>query len=517
MITMRLGELVAASGRVAGTSSRLEKIAHLAEVIRRLPAHEVAVGVSYLTGDIPQGRIGVGYATVQALQGAGGTPPAAEPSLEIAEVDATFGALKDAAGAGVAGRRAAALGTLLARATADEQAFLVRLMIGELRQGALEGVLVDAVARAFEVPVSQVRRATMLAGGLSPVAASLAREGVAGLSAFELALFRPLQPMLADTAEDVPAALARLGEAAFEYKLDGARVQVHKDGDRVEVYSRLLNAVTPAVPEIVERVRALPAARLILDGEALVRGPDGRPLSFQTTMRRFGRRLDVEALRSSLPLDVSFFDVLRIDDQVLLDTPLTERWAALQTVAGAANTVARLVTADDAAAGAFLAGALAAGYEGLVAKNLTAGYVAGRRGQDWLKLKAAHTFDLVVLAAEWGSGRRRGWLSNLHLGARDPDKGGFVMLGKTFKGMTDDILRWQTEALQARALGNDGAAVYVRPELVVEIAINDVQRSPHYPGGVALRFARLKRYRPDKRPEQASTIAEVRALLPADG
>jgi DNA ligase 1 len=514
---MRLGELVAASARVAGTSSRLEKIAHLAEVIRRLPAHEVAVGVSVLMGEIPQGRIGVGYATLQTLQGSGRPPAAGESSLEIAEVDAIFGALKGETGTGMAARRAASLGTLLARATVDEQAFLVRLLIGELRQGALEGVLVDAVARAFDTPAAPVRRATMLAGGLAPVAAALAREGVPGLSAFDLTLFRPLQPMLADTADDVEGALGRLGEAAFEYKLDGARVQVHKDGERVEVYSRLLNAVTPAVPEIIERVRALPAGRLILDGEALVRGSDGRPSSFQTTMRRFGRRIDVEALRTSLPLDVSFFDVLRVDDQVLLDTPLTERWAALQTVAGAENTVARLVTADGAAAGTFLRGALAAGYEGLVAKNLTAGYAAGRRGQDWLKLKAAHTFDLVVLAAEWGNGRRRGWLSNLHLGARDPDNGGFVMLGKTFKGMTDEILRWQTEALQARAIGDEGIAVHVRPELVVEIAFNDVQRSPHYPGGVALRFARLKRYRPDKRADQASTIAEVRALLPSDG
>jgi len=512
---MRLGELVAASGRVAATSSRLEKIAHLAEVMRRLAEDELVAGVSYLVGDLPQGRIGVGYATLRALRGSGGT--AAESSLEIAEVDRTFGALKDeAGGAGVTGRRAAALGALLTRATADERAFLVRLLLGELRQGALEGVLIDAVARAFDAPASDVRRATMLAGSLPPVAAALARNGVPGLSAFELTLFRPVQPMLADTAESVADALKCLGEAAFEYKLDGARVQVHKDHDRIEVFSRLLNQVTPAVPELVERVRALPASRLILDGEALARGSDGRPLSFQTTMRRFGRRIDVETLRTTLPLDVSFFDVLRVDDQVLLDRPLTERWAALQTVAGPANTVPRLVTGDAASADAFLGGALAGGYEGLVAKNLGAGYAAGRRGQDWLKLKVAHTFDLVVLAAEWGSGRRRGWLSNLHLGARDPDQGGFVMLGKTFKGMTDELLRWQTEALQARALGDDGFAVHVRPELVVEIAFNDVQRSGHYPGGVALRFARLKRYRPDKRPDQATTIAEVRALLPRD-
>jgi len=515
-VRMRLSELVATSVRVAATSSRLEKIGHLAEVVRRLTVGEVAVGVSYLAGDLPQGSVGVGYGTLRRFHGEAAPAPAGEASLELAEVDRAFATLKGERGAGVAARRTAALGALLSRATRDEQDFLFKLMIGELRQGALEGVLVEAVARAYQAPAPQVRRAVMLAGALPAVAEALARDGVAGLAAFDLALFRPLQPMLADTAEDVPSALENLGEAAFEYKLDGARVQVHKDGDRVEVYSRLLNRVTPAVPEVVERVRALPAARLILDGEAMARGPGGRPLSFQTTMRRFGRRLDVEALRATLPLDVSFFDVLRVDDQILLDHPLTERWRALVDAAGEANAVRRLVTADVTDAEAFMRGALDGGYEGLVAKKLTAGYAAGRRGQDWLKLKAAHTFDLVVLAAEWGSGRRRGWLSNLHLGARDPVNGGFVMLGKTFKGMTDEILRWQTEALQARALGDDGFAVHVRPELVVEIAFNDVQRSSHYPGGVALRFARLKRYRPDKVPAQATTIAEVQALLPSE-
>jgi DNA ligase-1 len=332
------------------------------------------------------------------------------------------------------------------------------------------------------------------------------------LVAFDLQLFRPLQPMLADTAEDVAGALDNLGEAAFEYKLDGARVQVHKDGDRVEVFSRLLNRVTPAVPEVVERVRALPAARLILDGEAMARAADGRPLSFQTTMRRFGRRLDVEALRATLPLDVSFFDVLRVDDQILLDHPLTERWQALLDTAGQANTVRRLVTADAIEAEAFMRSALDAGYEGLVAKKLTAGYAAGRRGQEWLKLKAAHTFDLVVLAAEWGSGRRRGFLSNLHLGARDPASGGFVMLGKTFKGLTDELLEWQTREFLAREVRRDDWTVHVRPELVVEIAFNDLQESPHYPGGLALRFARVKGYRPDKQANEADTIDTVRQI-----
>jgi DNA ligase 1 len=337
------------------------------------------------------------------------------------------------------------------------------------------------------------------------------------LGRFDLQLFQPIHPMLADTADDVSAAWERLGTggAAFDFKLDGARVQVHKDGAHVEVYSRLLNCVTPAVPELVELVARLPATRLILDGEAIALSSAGRPLPFQTTMRRFGRRLDVERLRAELPLDVRFFDLLRVDDQSLLDLPLQDRWQALTTATGATAVVPHLVAASPAEAEAFLARAFAEGHEGLIAKSLTAPYSAGRRGQEWLKIKAARTFDLVVLAAEWGSGRRHGWLSNLHLGARDPEQGGYVMLGKTFKGMTDDLLRWQTEALLAREIGRDRHIVFVRPELVAEIAFNDVQISAQYPGGVALRFARLKRYRPDKTPADTNTIGDVRALLPA--
>jgi DNA ligase-1 len=319
--------------------------------------------------------------------------------------------------------------------------------------------------------------------------------------------------MLADTAADVEAALERLGEAGFEYKLDGARVQIHKDGDRVEVYSRALNRVTPAVPEIVERVRALPARRLVIDGETIALRPDGRPLPFQVTMRRFGRRLDVDRLRAELPLAVFFFDLLRVDDDTLIDRPLAQRWQALAD-ATAAALVPRLVTSKPEEADAFAARAQADGHEGVMAKGLASIYSAGRRGGEWLKLKPAHTLDLVILAAEWGSGRRRGWLSNLHLGARDPAAGGFVMLGKTFKGLTDETLRWQTDALLAREIGREGHIVHVRPELVAEVAFNDVQVSPHYPGGVALRFARLKRYRTDKPPAEADTIDRVRSLLP---
>jgi DNA ligase-1 len=508
---MLLSELAETSRAVAGTQSRLEKVARLAACFQKLPPPLVAVGVSYLAGELPQGRLGVGYAVLRDLRGG---PVASAPTLDLGEVDRVFSAIKTEAGAGSAQRRAALLRGLLERATEVEQDLLVRLVIGELRQGALEGVVIDAVARAFGVPAAEVRRAVMLGGAVAPVAAALAEAGAAGLARFELRLFHPVQPMLADTAVDAEAALGRLGEAAFEYKVDGARVQIHKDGDRVEVYSRALNLVTPAVPEIVERVRALPARRLVIDGETIALSPDGRPLPFQTTMRRFGRRLDVARLRQELPLQVFFFDLLRADDDTLIDHPLRERWEALAAATSATGLVPRLITARADEADAFAARASADGHEGVMAKGLTSIYSAGRRGQEWLKLKPAHTLDLVVLAAEWGSGRRRGWLSNLHLGARDPVAGGFVMLGKTFKGMTDETLRWQTEALLARQIGTEGHIVHVRPELVVEIAFNDVQVSPHYPGGVALRFARLKRYRDDKVAANADTIDRVRALLP---
>ena len=518
---MRLGDLVEVSDQVGATRSRLEKVDRLAALIRRLPPPLVDVGVSYLSGELPAGRLGLGYAALQGLRRAD-APPAREATLPLDEVERVFSEIKAVRGPGAAGRRSASLGGLLARATEAEQHFLVRLVMGELRQGAQEGVVVDAVARAFQVPAADVRRATMLAGSLPAVAAALASEGHAALARFDLQLFQPVQPMLADAADDVNAAWERLGAGvmALDFKLDGARVQVHKDGPRVEVYSRLLNCVTPAVPEIVELVSRLPSNRLILDGEAIALSAAGRPLSFQTTMRRFGRRLDVERLRAELPLDVRFFDVLRVDDQALRDEPLQERWRALAgAVAGTAETAAGAVVphieaTTPAEAESFLARALGEGHEGVMAKSLSSRYSAGRRGQEWLKIKSAHTFDLMVLAAEWGSGRRRGWLSNLHLGARDPDRGGWVMLGKTFKGMTDEVLRWQTDALLAREIGRDGHAVFVRPELVAEIAFNGVQSSPQYPGGVALRFARLVRYRPDKGPADTNTISDVRALLP---
>jgi DNA ligase-1 len=385
-------------------------------------------------------------------------------------------------------------------------------MLGELRQGALESLLLDAIALASGVPAAAVRRAQMLSGDLREIVETAFTRGEAGLNEVDLTLFRPLQPMLAEPAVDPADALERLGRAVFETKLDGARVQVHRSGDKVRVYTRSLNEVTYAVPELVELVRALPADELVLDGEVIALRDDGSPLPFQETMRRFGRKLDVAGLQKSLPLSTFFFDCLHLDGHSLLNAATEQRIAAMARVIPLANQPSRIITGELAEAEAFFQSCLDRGHEGVMAKALTAPYFAGSRGASWLKLKQAHTFDLVVLAAEWGSGRRSGWLSNLHLGARDEENGGFVMLGKTFKGLTDELLRWQTEQLLARETQRDDYTVYVRPELVVEIALNDVQTSPHYPAGLALRFARVKRYRPDKQASEADTLAQIRAL-----
>jgi len=369
----------------------------------------------------------------------------------------------------------------------------------------------EAVAKASALPLSDVRRAMMLSGDPPAVAHAALTQGAAGLSRFHLTLFTPLQPMLAQPGEDLDEALERLGEAALEYKIDGARVQVHKDRGDVRVYSRLGNDVTVAVPELVERVRALPARSMILDGEVIALRPDSRPRPFQITMRRFGRKLDVPGLRDELPLTPFFFDLLHLDGKDLVDRPARERFEAL-SAAAPGTVVPRLTTADPASAQAFLAESLARGHEGVMAKAVEAKYEAGRRGLTWIKVKPAHTLDLVVLAAEWGHGRRTGFLSNIHLGARDPGTGAFLMLGKTFKGMTDAMLEWQTKRFRELEVATDGSTVELRPEQVVEVAFGDVQESPHYPAGLALRFARVKRYRDDKRAEDADTIETVRAI-----
>jgi DNA ligase-1 len=506
---MRLAEVVNASRAVAGTAARLEKISHLAALLKRVPPDEVAMVIAVLSGEPRQGRLGIGGALLSGMRD---VPPADVPALDLREVDAAFDQIAGASGAGSAAERAHRLRELLGRATRDEQDFLVRLLFGELRQGALEGVLMDAVARAAGIPAARIRRAAMLAGDLAPVARTALGEGDAGLAQFILRPFQPVQPMLADTAADVGDALTALGNASFEYKLDGARIQVHKAGDEVRVYSRTLRDVTVAVPEIVTIARAMPARELVLDGEAIALRPDGTPRPFQDTMRRFGRTLDVDRLTYDLPITPIFFDALYVDGDPLVDEPLTRRVALLGQQAAAAHVVPRIATAEPRAAAAFAARALAAGHEGVMAKSIDGVYAAGRRGQAWLKVKQAHTLDLVILAAEWGSGRRRGTLSNLHLGARDSERGGFVMLGKTFKGLTDEMLAWQTQTFLALEIGRDGHAVYVRPEVVAEIAFNDLQVSPQYPGGLALRFARVKRYRTDKTAAEADTFVTIQSI-----
>ncbi len=506
---MRLAELVRTSAAVQASARRLDKTRRIAETLSRLEPEEIEIAVTFLSGGTRQGRLGVGGASIRAAAHA---TPAEPETLTLGEVDRTFAAIASVRGGGAARERSRLLAGLLALATAAEQDFLTRLLYGELRQGALEGIVVEAVAQAAGLAPDRVRRAAMLSGDLAPVARAAIVDGEAALARFVVELMRPIQPMLAEPAEDLPGALVAAGEALVEQKLDGARIQVHRVGDDVRVFSRALRDVTDAVPEVLDVVRRSAARELILDGEVIGLKPSGAPQPFQVTMRRFGRRLDVESLRTELPLTPFFFDCLALDGAPLIDEPLERRLVALDSVLEPTSIVPRLVRPTTEEAVAFLERTLAAGHEGVMVKTLAAPYAAGRRGASWLKIKRARTLDLVVLAVEWGSGRRRGWLSNLHLGARDDERGGFVMLGKTFKGMTDELLDWQTRELLAREIGRDDSTVYVRPELVVEIAFNDLQASPHYPGGLALRFARVKGYRPDKTAADADSFATVQRV-----
>jgi DNA ligase-1 len=469
----------------------------------------VAVVVSWLSGELPQRQIGVGWASLRSLP-----PPAVEPSLTVLGVDAAFTEIGRVSGKGSQARRAELVSGLFAAATEDEQTFLRRLLGGELRQGALVGVMADAVAKAAEIPAAAVRRAAMLGGALPAVAAAALTGGEAALEQFTLQVGRPVGPMLAQTATGVAEALERLsGTAVFEAKLDGARVQIHRAGDAVSIYTRSLDDVTERLPEVVEAALSLPVSNLIADAEAIALRPDGRPHRFQVTASRFGRSVDIAAARASQPLSVFVFDLLHVDGADLLDQPTSERVAVLDELVPKVHRVDRLITDDTDSAQRFLDATLEAGHEGVMAKSLTAPYEAGRRGAGWLKVKPVHTLDLVVLAVEWGSGRRTGKLSNIHLGARDPATGGFVMLGKTFKGMTDAMLEWQTTRFMELADGpTDGWVVNLRPEQVVEIAFDGVQGSTRYPGGMALRFARVLRYREDKSPAEADTVDTVRAL-----
>ena len=573
---MLLSEVVEVSAGVAATSARNAKIAQIAALLARAEPGQVAVAVAFLSGELLQGQIGVGYATIGELFRAadaaraarsdvtdgGDAADAAATSLTLTDVDAAFAAIGAVTGPGSVAQRRQQLAALFARATEREREFLVRLLAGDLRQGALEGVMTDAVAMAAGVPAEEVRRAHQLGGSLPEVAAAAlggtgrdagdsgggtdgqastahaaggqeraegdgqaraAERALAALRGFSLRVGRPARPMLAASAPDVAAALGRISPAAAEWKVDGIRIQVHRAGGEVAVFTRTLDDITARVPEIVEAALSLPVTAAVLDGEAVALAPDGRPLPFQVTAARTASQADVGRMRAQTPLTPFLFDLLHLNGADLIDEPASERHRRLSQIAPATLLVPRIVTADLAEAEAFFAGAVAHGHEGVVLKSLDAPYRAGRRGGEWIKVKPRHTLDLVILAAEWGHGRRRGVLSNLHLGARDPETGGLVMLGKTFKGLTDEMLAWQTTRLLALAdppvhLTADAdrrqahGVVRVRPELVVEIAFDGVQASRRYPGGLALRFARVLRFRPDKKAADADTIDAVRAI-----
>ncbi|WKN50248.1 ATP-dependent DNA ligase [Nocardioides sp. Arc9.136] len=507
---MLLADVVATSRAVAATRSRKAKVAAVAELLGRVdPAEpeEVATVVSYVAGSLRQRRTGLGWRSLTTLP-----EPADKPSLTVTGVHEAFGAIADLAGPGSQSARAAAVAELFGRATADEQAWLRGLATGEVRQGALDALVQEAVAVAGDVPTAAVRRAAMLAGSTVAVAVAALAGGEEALAGFGLQVGRPVLPMLASSATSTEAAMAKAGgaggEVAIDTKLDGIRIQVHRDGDEVLVATRSLDDITARLPEVVEVARSLPATSFVLDGEAIALDAEGRPRPFQETASRTAQASD-----GRVAVTPYFFDLLHLDGRDLLDEPGSERLAALERLVPEPHRVARLVTSDVPTADAFVARVLAAGHEGVVFKDLAAPYDAGRRGSAWVKVKPVLTLDLVVLAVEWGSGRRQGWLSNIHLGARDPATGDFVMLGKTFKGMTDEMLAWQTERFLGLATARDPYAVRVRPEQVVEVAIDGVQRSTRYPGGVALRFARVLRYRDDKLPEDVDTVDSVRALL----
>ena len=501
---MLLAELVATARSIAGTPARNGKITLIAHLLRDVRPDEVEAAVGFLAGEARQGRIGVGWATAYRADVA----PAAVPTLTIADLDAAFDRILSTTGPGSVESRAAILAELFSKATADEADFVRRLFTGEIRQGALVGLVAEAVARAAGVPSSAVRRAAMLSGDLGRTAAIALRDGQDGLSSVGLQVLRPVQPMLASTADGVVDALTATGRASVEWKLDGIRIQAHRLGDEVRVFTRNLNDITERVPDVVAAVRSLREERLVLDGEAIALDESDRPRLFQETMSNVGR----SSAEPDVPMNAMFFDVLHAGGEDLIDRPLEERLRALDDVVAGRRIPGR-TTVDPAEAQRVLDEALAAGHEGVMVKALDSLYQAGRRGKAWRKVKPVRTLDLVVIAVEWGHGRRSGYLSNIHLGARD-QSGGFVMVGKTFKGMTDEMLRWQTERFSALERARHGITVELRPEQVVEIALDGVQASTRYVGGVALRFARVVRYRHDKTAAEADTIDTVRSMLP---
>lgn len=505
---MLLTEVVEISNRIAAASKRLEKTDLLASLLKRLTPDEVDIVVPFLSGSVRQGRVGIGYARLREAM----SPPATNPSLQIGDVDRALDEFAGVKGAGSEQRKQEILRGLLSRATEQEQRFLIGLFAGEIRQGALEGIMLDAIAKASQLPLERMRRAAMLSGSVTAAARAALERGVAGLDAFDIQLFRPVQPMLAQSAEDPADAIAALGTASLEWKLDGARIQAHKSGDQVAIYSRAMNDVSSAIPEVVQALRALPAHDVILDGEVISLDPAGRPRPFQITMRRFGRKQDIDSLIGDLPMTPFWFDLLHVNGAPILDQPQADRFSELSRLAPPPNLIPNLIASSPEEAEAFFRSAIETGHEGILAKARDAAYAAGARGQSWLKVKQARTLDLVILAAEWGNGRRQGWLSNLHLGARDTDKGGYAMLGKTFKGLTDDMLRWQTEQFLRIEIARDKYTIYLEPKFVAEIAFNEIQISQRYPSGLALRFARVKRYRLDKTPAEADTFISVKKL-----
>lgn len=506
-----LCEVVATSRAVAATSSRLSKRSALVDLLRKLETvDDMEIATAYLAGELRQRRTGVGWATVSTMP-----PPASQPSLTLAELDAELERIAKLSGPGSAGSRTEGVSRLLARATADEQAFVRSLLLGDVRQGALDSAMLDAIATASSVPLAVIRRAVMLRGATGPVAVAALTAGQAAVESFGLAVGQPVRPMLASSATDVQAAFAKLGdasEAVIDTKLDGIRIQVHKFGTQVRVFTRSLDEITARLPEVVKIVQTMPADDVILDGEALSLDPAGRPRPFQETASRTARQLEGSPGSPTDAVTPFFFDCLYVDGDELIDLPLRDRLSRLDSLLPPSFIAPRLVTTDPAAGANFFDDAVATGQEGVVVKAINATYDAGRRGAAWIKVKPRHTLDLVVLAVEWGSGRRTGTLSNIHLGARDPNDGSFVMLGKTFKGMTDEMLAWQTQRFLELETSRSGHVVHVRPQQVVEVAFDGLQRSSRYPGGFALRFARVLRYRDDKSAEEADSIDAVRAL-----
>ena len=501
---MLLADLVATSSEVGATRSRKAKTAALAALLRHLQHDEIPVAIGLLAGEIRQGRIGVGYAAVFGVT----AEPADQPGLTIGDVDAALDQIQVMTGTGSQERRGRVLDDIFSRATSAEQDFMRRALTGEVRQGALAGLIVDALAQAYDVPAGAVRRALMLRADLGVVAQTAAAAGTAGLADIGLQVLSPVQPMLASPAASIKEAVT--GEVSVEWKLDGARIQVHRLGEDIRVFTRNQNDITARVPEVAAVARRLPIDAVILDGEAMALRSNGTPQPFQETMSRFGTE---ERAFAEVPLYPFFFDILHIDGVDLIDLPLSERLTHLDRITPPEHRIARIGTSDVDEADRFSYTALEAGHEGVMVKGLSSAYEAGRRGKSWRKVKPVHTFDLVVLGAEWGHGRRSGFLSNIHMGARDGDTGAFVMVGKTFKGMTDETLRWQTDTFPGFEAGRSNWGITMRPELVVEVALDGVQASTRYPGGIALRFARVKRYRFDKRPEEADTLQTLQGLL----